>query len=549
MDFLYIIIIFLFTTFKHLTMMKTRSFLLSTLAVFIFAGCSSEDAREGNIPGGELDGKAYLSLSLQSHTATSRAVDTKPGSSGESKAGTVKVLLFDEDDVCLDVVGFDGLTVGNSGGADAGGAGTPEAAVSEAKLVPEKTKKVFVVINPYADGNKGWNLTADAVKGKPWSVINTAIEAVIANIATDENFMMASAGKGTGIEGALTKVTVHKPTAYTSEAIDQAKTDAQNSPTEISVDRLSAKVELAVKDIFTTKPDGATFTFGGWELSVTNKSVKLYSELITYDNATTGAVYRRDKNYLKSEQPDISDNSTMETNMDAAFNYLKNIDSDTDPIPEIKRDKGTSCYCLENTMDANAQQLGFTTKVVVKATYTPNGLTPNSSYFSWKGNYYTLDQLKEEYTKTGSGGLKTDLPIFLKKAKLVAGDADQSTIDNFITNLQASGLTAKTGIIGRFCAVRYYHESVCYYDVLIRHDQSVIEKMALGRYGVVRNNWYHLDLQSVSGPGTPWIPDPSDPDPDNPTPPDTDDDEADAYLSVKITINPWTYWTQGVDLH
>ena len=530
-------------------MMKTRSFLLSTLAVFIFAGCSSEDAREGNIPGGELDGKAYLSLSLQSHTATSRAVDTKPGSSGESKAGTVKVLLFDEDDVCLDVVGFDGLTVGNSGGADAGGAGTPEAAVSEAKLVPEKTKKVFVVINPYADGNKGWNLTADAVKGKPWSVINTAIEAVIANIATDENFMMASAGKGTGIEGALTKVTVHKPTAYTSEAIDQAKTDAQNSPTEISVDRLSAKVELAVKDIFTTKPDGATFTFGGWELSVTNKSVKLYSELITYDNATTGAVYRRDKNYLKSEQPDISDNSTMETNMDAAFNYLKNIDSDTDPIPEIKRDKGTSCYCLENTMDANAQQLGFTTKVVVKATYTPNGLTPNSSYFSWKGNYYTLEQLKTEYKNTPSGGLKTDLPIFLKKAKLVAGDADQSTIDNFITNLQASGLTAKTGIIGRFCAVRYYHESVCYYDVLIRHDQSVIEKMALGRYGVVRNNWYHLDLQSVSGPGTPWIPDPSDPDPDNPTPPDTDDDEADAYLSVKITINPWTYWTQGVDLH
>ena len=65
---------------------------------------------------------------------------------------------------------------------------------------------------------------------------------------------------------------------------------------------------------FSTKPDGAKFTFGGWELSVTNKSVKLYSELITYDNATTGAVYRRDKNYLKSEQPDISDNSTCLTN-------------------------------------------------------------------------------------------------------------------------------------------------------------------------------------------------------------------------------------------
>lgn len=66
--------------------------------------------------------------------------------------------------MCLDVVNFDGLTVGNSGGTSTEGTGTPEAAASEAQLVPEKTKKVFVVINPYTDGNKGWNLTADAVK-------------------------------------------------------------------------------------------------------------------------------------------------------------------------------------------------------------------------------------------------------------------------------------------------------------------------------------------------------------------------------------------------
>uniref|UniRef100_UPI00402544F8 Mfa1 family fimbria major subunit n=1 Tax=Phocaeicola sp. TaxID=2773926 RepID=UPI00402544F8 len=538
--------------------MKTRSFLLSTLAVFIFAGCSSEDAREGNIPGGELDGKAYLSLSLQSHTATLRAVNVeeKPGSSGESKAGAVKVLLFDEDDVCLDVADFDGLTVGNSGG-ESGGTGTPEAVASDAKLVPEKTKKVFVVINPYTDGSKGWNLTADAVKGKPWSAINTAIEAVIANIATNDNFMMASAGEGAGIEGALMGVTVHKPDGYTQDKIDAAKKEAKDHPAEISVDRLSAKVELAVKDPFSTKPDGAKFTFGGWELSVTNKSVKLYSELITYDNATPGAVYRRDKNYLLTEQPDVTSESTMEANMDAVFNYLKNIDNINEDIPAVAQADKASLYCLENTMDAKAQQLGFTTKVVVKAQYTPNSLTEKSSYFSWKGNYYTLDQLKTEYLNHSDGsGLKVDLPIFLKKAGIMTQeqfDGDQDTKNSVVASLSegatATQLNAKTGIIGRFCAVRYYHESICYYDVLIRHDQNVTEKMALGRYGVVRNNWYHIDLQSVSGPGTPWIPDPSDPDPTNPTPPGTDDDESDAYLSVKITINPWTYWTQGVDLH
>ena len=129
-------------------MMKTRSFLLSTLAVFIFAGCSSEDAREDNIPSGELDGKAYLSLSLQSHTATSRAVNVeeKPGSSGESTAEAVKVLLFDDDDVCLGMADFGSLTVENSGATSAEGTGTPEAAVSDAILVPEKTKKVSLFV-------------------------------------------------------------------------------------------------------------------------------------------------------------------------------------------------------------------------------------------------------------------------------------------------------------------------------------------------------------------------------------------------------------------
>lgn len=528
-------------------MMKTKSFLLSALAAFILAGCNSGDVREDNIPSDILDGKAYLSLSLQSHTTVTRAVTQKPGTSGESKAETVTVLLFDEDDVCLDVVNFDGTTVGNSGGVSEG-TGTPEAAASDAKLVPEKTKKVFVAINPYTTG---WSLAKEAVAGKPWSAINTAIDAAIANITMTEKFMMASAG--TSDKGALTEVTVYKPSAYTNEAINQAKSDAKNNPATIYVDRLSAKVEVAVKSSGFTKPDDANFTFGGWELSVTNKSVKLYSELVSYDNATEGAVYRRDKNYLNSEQPDISSDDNKETNLDAAFNYLKNIDSEEEEMPEIKQTDGASLYCLENTMEAQAQQLGFTTKVVVKAQFSPKGITKNSSYFSWKGSYYTLTTLKEEYAKHAEGsGLKVDLPEFLHKAGLMTDEVyngEQDGKDNAVSALEDISFNAKTGIIGRFCAVRYYHESVCYYDVLIRHDQNVTTKMALGRYGVVRNNWYHLELQSVSGPGTPWIPDPSDPDPNNPTPPSTDDDEADAYLSVKITINPWTYWTQGVDLH
>lgn len=529
--------------------MKTRSFLLSALAALMLAGCS-EDAREDEIPGNVLVGKAYLSLSLQSRTSTLTRVDnvkTENGSAEESAVSDVTVLLFDEDEVCLDVVNVPSgdITVGNSDG------GTPPttATASKAQLVPEKTKKVFVVLN-----SAKWTFTKEAVVGKAWSTINTAIDAVIGDVATDSKFVMASAG--TPADGALTPVTVHKPATYTTSDVAAAKKAAEDAPATINVDRLSAKVQVSQASGF-TKPTDSNFTFNGWELSVTNKSVRLYSDLVTYDNATPGAVYRRDKNYLESEQPDVSDNNTKEANMDAVFNYLKNIKNVSENMPAVAQIDNASLYCLENTMEAKAQQLGFTTKVVVKAQYTPDGITKDANYFSWKGAYYTLEQLKAEYLKHSDGtGLKVDLPIFLIKAGVMSQaefDEGQDKRNEIVANLSegaaANQLNAKTGIIGRFCAVRYYHESVCYYDVLIRHDQNITTKMALGRYGVVRNNWYNIELNSVSGPGTPWIPDPSDPDPTNPTPPDTDDDEADAYLSVKITINPWTYWSQGVDLH
>lgn len=65
------------------------------------------------------------------------------------------------------------------------------------------------------------------------------------------------------------------------------------------------------------------------------------------------------------------------------------------------------------------------------------------------------------------------------------------------------------------------------------------DKYFLGRYGVVRNNWYNLNIQSVRKIGSP-IP---------VTPDGTPDDEIENYLSVKIHILSWAKrTTQSVDL-
>lgn len=523
--------------------MKVKKLFLSALAaVTLLASCSKDGPDEPVTPV-DLTGKAYLSLSLKNNNeAMARSNTSQPGTEAESKAEKVTVLLFDETFLCLGAADFSGLTVGNSAG------NTPTAEKSDAKLVPAATKKIFVVINPVS--SNGWDLTNDAVKGKSWQDINTTIKdasLTIGSLTATNSFMMTSAGNQT--YGALTTVEVVKPASDSQNDIDAAKNAAKDKAAEVYVNRMSAKVTVSENSngVTTGNNNADKFTFVGWELNITNKSIGLYTDIVAYENASSGAVqgiYRKDANYLLADQP-------VQAKIGDEFNCLTNGGNDpASNMSAVARAKETSAYCFENTMDAPAQKLGYTTKAVVKAKYTPAGISEGTSYFFWHGSYLTLTDLKALYLTHGDGtGLKTDLPIFLKKAGLMASSVtDQSDINDAVAALTDNDFDAVTGVKGRYCAVRYYHESVCYYDVLIRHDQNVTADMALGRYGVVRNNWYGLTINSAGSPGTPWIPDPTDP--EDPTKPDTDDDDnSEAYLSVSITVNPWTFWNQGVDLN
>ncbi len=59
----------------------------------------------------------------------------------------------------------------------------------------------------------------------------------------------------------------------------------------------------------------------------------------------------------------------------------------------------------------------------------------------------------------------------------------------------------------------------------------------LGRYGVVRNNWYNLEVSSISGLGEPDIPQT-----------DTDfNDEMFHYISVSVKVLPWKRRDQGAE--
>ena len=106
---------------------------------------------------------------------------------------------------------------------------------------------------------------------------------------------------------------------------------------------------------------------------------------------------------------------------------------------------------------------------------------------------------------------------------------------------------------------KFYENGLAYYSIRIKHFGDVETPWSgsgntydtvyganddtrtnsyLGRYGVLRNNWYTLTINSVKGLGEPTIPEI----------PDTPDDLGESYLSVSINILKWGIRNQNADL-
>ena len=70
------------------------------------------------------------------------------------------------------------------------------------------------------------------------------------------------------------------------------------------------------------------------------------------------------------------------------------------------------------------------------------------------------------------------------------------------------------------------------------NDYQGNEEYYLGRWGMLRNNWYQVTINSISGPGSADIPS------REPVP----DDNVNYYLSVDVNVLSWAIRQQGVDL-
>lgn len=236
-------------------------------------------------------------------------------------------------------------------------------------------------------------------------------------------------------------------------------------------------------------------------------------------------------------------------------------------------------YCNENTFQVTAQNQDQTTRVVlgVKMSapgtstydadlYTVNGnkevvyteaslaerlkkiLLKESNVKKWTDDHKIEPSFDITFSTTTAGATTIATATF--KGKTAAGATEETYSTPYTTDLNK----ALPNIVR-------YKGGVAYYAVRIKHfgdsdtpwnvegqgvtagDNSNIyntgsENWFLGRYGVVRNNWYDISVNSIQTLGDATIPAFT----------NYPDDVLENYISVSINVLSWSKHTQGADL-
>lgn len=443
-----------------------------------------------------------------------------------------------------------------------------------------------ILNNNAADGNKiTLPTTTSTVTYGDWNVGSNADATKFKD--NTKGFYMANAPVFVAGGEPTTLVNINKVYATKQKA-------ETNAATTIHVERGLAKVSIASNAFpLTITPSGTKYNqdevkITAWNLDVTNMSTfpihktagltNKFSTIWSNTPTTTGASVAR---FVDGSNPSFKrvhwgidpNYSTALDNLadcKGAFNVLS-ADATIDGAANEPQ------YCLENTFDIEHMKQGQTTRVVFKATYTPKGLTAGDTFYKignstdlWsEANLITQIKAKAvEVLGVAETQITVDLEATTNDIKNNAGtkllavgnvkngtadvDADGIAKINEKLGLKAAGTDPiKDPIVG----IATYKGGESYYIARIKHfgaltpwnegeetygiNNDANNTKYLGRYGVLRNNWYELTVGKVSGPGSPDIPT------IKPTEPD---DENYKYISVSVKILSWAKRSDTIDL-
>lgn len=449
-----------------------------------------------------------------------------------------------------------------------------------AKLTNVDTKNQYYVLVLLNNNKTGGVKVALPTVGQSYNEWNSQIlTPSVDDLAADNDFYMANAPlKGTA--SPTTLVTINKENIYSSKEKAEAGTSAATVYVERGVAKMSVTdpTTKTVIDKATNNPTKSTVEFNNWALDITNKRTYAvhnidglstdFSDIWTTPRfiGTNSRVYwGKDPNY----NLDHLNKTDKEAEREAEFNFIK-------ATSGINKTFTESAYCLENTFNLANMYQGQTTRVIFKATYTPkddagNPLAEQDGTFYTIGNMTTI--LKEADLKKAVDAAATSVlsgcTVDYTNLKtegshvITLTDIKDPTGKTLVADTVYSGMTGtqivkeindklglKAGRPEEMVGINTYLRGVTYYIARVKHFGSLTPWNSgesygtdnvkyLGRYGMLRNNWYDLTVGNVYGPGYPGVP---------PVDPNQPDDENEKYLSVSVKILSWAKRSDIVDL-
>ena len=560
-------------------------------------GCSSSDDLATDVKGNENKTEAaYAKFTIQLPTVSgTRADDPKPGSpffeggtADEYAVKDAQLVIFEKpgtsssegDYKFVETVNIGNLEPWNNQNSQ----GVTRYADITAKLenvaLNDSGDKYYALIILNNEGQSKVTLptTTPETTYSAWNKANHAKSAADF-LKSDNGFYMANAPKYVAGGEPTTLVPI--------KGVYSTKAEAQNKPaTTVYVERGMAKVTIGSSTFDAEKPVTTSTNYAGdkvtitnWTLDVLNKTtfpVHKTDGLNTIWNQTwasrffdnTSTEFKRvywgvDPNYSMTTLTDVDACKGQFYLLDrdgSTYNFDRTTGTGS---PVTWADKTTPLYCLENTFDINNMKQGQTTRVLFKATYTPAAVASETdkTFFMIGDNpkIWTMTTLKQQITNKVQELLNsTSVSVTINAGAdlLKAGSHKVTAADITITgststaSLNYDELNTKLGL-DNTPGIKTYKNGECYYIARIKHFNELTpwasgqdlyggdNEKYLGRYGVLRNNWYELTVSKVSAPGYPDVP------VVNPTDPDDEDTK---FINVEVKILDWAKRTQDVEL-
>lgn len=355
----------------------------------------------------------------------------------------------------------------------------------------------------------------------------------------------------------------------------------REAATEVYVERVMAKVSLvdgrdAAKRQYSVTNDAGhkttyNVTLQNWVLDNTNRSAYLTRHATTADFKTWAGLQnvKADATRFIGATPVGTGDyqKFVRTHWAKDVNYEKVLPTDMSRLGDgneaaVNGALGTDNpqYCFENTFDVERMTIDNTTRAILAAQFVEEGKTPADLYL-YDNDTTTLantTNMTDDITAAINAmevvkacGMATDVTFEEVNAHLRRVKSFTIGSVSYAANAtDAAVLKVFNTVYSNIGDINIYKDGMAYYQIRVKHfgddltpwnrgeakvtttdTYPVVNRDAnyLGRYGILRNNWYELNVATVNRLGYPAIP----PLTDKP------DDLLNEYISVIVNIQPW----------